>query len=261
MSALAQVTDLSVVRQGRTILSVDALEVGSGDRWVLLGPNGSGKTTLLQVLAGRLVPTTGTVRLLDAELGRVDLRQLRSKLGLVSSGLSRQLRSELTALEVVVCGIDGALEPWWRTYDEQCYDAARAALDAVGMAALAGRALAGLSDGERQQVLVARALVAEPRLLLLDEPTAGLDLGARERFLQRFDDLVATAPALGTVTVTHHVEEIAASATHAALLRGGALVDQGPVEEVLTSDAISDCFGVAVHCTRVGGRFSCRAQG
>ncbi len=182
-ASVIAVHDLSVVRDGRTILAIDDLAVGVGERWVVLGANGSGKTTFLTICAARLLPTSGTVDLLGERVGRVDLRQLRARIGLVSSALTRQLRTDLSALDVVIGGLDGSLEPWWRTTTTTEVDAARATLERVGVGALADHRLGALSDGERQQVLLARALFADPPLLLADEPSAGLDLGARERLL------------------------------------------------------------------------------
>jgi len=260
MELLAELAEVTVVRDGQTLLSLEHLSIAPGERLALLGPNGAGKSTLLLLLAGRLLPTTGQVDLLSHRLGRVDLRTLRARLGLVSSSLLRQLRPGLTALEVVVCGLDGALEPWWRTYDAAAWEAARSCLADVGLLDRAASPIGILSDGERQQVLVARTLIADPALLLLDEPAAGLDLGARERFLQRFDAVVEARADLGVVLVTHHVEELPTAMTHAALLRGGRLVTSGAIGTVLTADALSDCFGVDLELSERDGRFASRAR-
>ena len=257
---LFDVRDLLVVRQGRPILDLDHWTVAAGERWVLLGANGSGKSTLLTIAAGRLLPTSGEVHLLGHQVGRVDLRLLRSRVGLASSALTRQLRTDLTALEVVVGGIDGSLEPWWRTTTEDDEAIATEALKTVGVLNLASHRLGSLSDGERQQVLLARALLVDPPLLLVDEPSAGLDLGARERLLGRFDGLATSRPDRGVVLVTHHVEEIPASSTHALLLAQGRRLSSGPIEEVLTSDHLSECFKTNLLVTREDGRFHARSQ-
>ncbi len=256
---LFDVRDLLVVRQGRPILDLDHWAVAAGERWVLLGANGSGKSTLLTIAAGRLLPTSGEVYLLGHQVGRVDLRLLRSRVGLASSALTRQLRTDLTALEVVVGGIDGSLEPWWRTTTENDEAIAYEALKTVGVLSLASHRLGSLSDGERQQVLLARALLVDPPLLLVDEPSAGLDLGARERLLRRFDGLATSRPDRGVVLVTHHVEEIPASSTHVLLLAQGRRLASGPIDEVLTSDHLSECFQTNLHVTRVDSRFHARS--
>ena len=256
---LFDVRDLLVVRQGRPILDLDHWAVATGERWVLLGANGSGKSTLLTIAAGRLLPTSGEVQLLGHQVGRVDLRLLRSRVGLASSALTRQLRTDLTALEVVVGGIDGSLEPWWRTTTDDDEAIAYETLEMVGVLHFASHRLGSLSDGERQQVLLARALLVDPPLLLVDEPSAGLDLGARERLLRRFDGLATSRPDRGVVLVTHHVEEIPASSTHVLLLAQGRRLASGPIDEVLTSDHLSECFQTNLLVTRVDGRFHARS--
>jgi iron complex transport system ATP-binding protein len=193
-------------------------------------------------------------------VGRVDLRCLRARIGLVSSALTRQLRTDLTALEVVIGGLDGSLEPWWRTTTTSEVDAARGMLDRVGVSALAEQRLGALSDGERQQVLLARALFADPPLLLADEPSAGLDLGARERLLGRFDALAHLHPDRAMLLVTHHVEEIPRSMTHALVLRTGRPLAAGPIEDVITSATISACFDTPITVTKVDGRFAAHAN-
>jgi len=253
-------SDVLVTRQGRAILDLDELVVSEGERWVLLGPNGSGKSTLLTIAAGRLLPSSGVVSLLGHRFGTVDLRSLRSSVGLASSALTRQLRTDLTALEVVLGGLDGSLEPWWRTTTDDDRTHGRVALERAGVAHLAERTLGGLSDGERQQVLLARALLVDPPLLLIDEPSAGLDLGARERLLHRFDALSVAKPSRGVILVTHHVEEIPASTTHAVLFREGKRLASGPVGEVITSDNLSNCFDVSLDVLSHNGRFLARAR-
>lgn len=255
------VDGLTVVRDSRCILSVDHLAIAERDRWVLLGPNGSGKSTLLSVLAGRLWPTSGTVELLGERLGRVDLRELRPRLGLLSSSLARQLRPELRAHDVVVTGVDGALEPWWREYSAAEHAAADRLLVEVGAGHIITSTVGVLSDGERAKVLLARLLIAAPELLCLDEPAAGLDLGAREIFLDRLAQVFSQQSETPVVLVTHHLEEIPAGLTHAAVLRDGTLVAAGAVEDVITSEVISDAFGVDVVVERhEGQRFSARSR-
>lgn len=259
---------VSVVRDGRPILDRVDWTVGPGERWAVLGPNGSGKTTLLQVAGARLWPTAGTVEVLGQRLGRVDVRTLRARVALVSGSVIRQLRPALTAREVVVTGCTGALEPWWHTYDPDDWaeaDRLLAAGDGApgpgerDAAELGDRPFGVISEGERQRVLLARALMSRPELLLLDEPAAGLDLGARERLVARLARLATDDSVPPLVLVTHHAEEIPPGITHAALVRDGRLLAAGPSDAVLTSDRVSECFGLTVTVGRDGGRWWTRA--
>ena len=184
-SPVARLRAVSVVRDGRALLDSVDWEAFAGERWVVLGPNGSGKTTLLQIIGARLWPTRGDVQLLGEQLGHVDLRSLRPRIALVSGSVVRQLRADLSAREVVVTGRFGALEPWWNTYEPSDWHAADALLEQAGVGGIAAHPFGVLSEGERQQVLLARSLMGSPELLLLDEPAAGLDLGARERLVRR----------------------------------------------------------------------------
>jgi iron complex transport system ATP-binding protein len=255
--------DVAVVRDGRALLDGVDWEVRSGERWVVLGPNGSGKTTLLAVAGARLWPTRGTVEVLGSRLGQVDVRTLRSRVALVSGSVVRQLRGDLSAREVVVTGLTGALEPWWHRYSAEEWARAEQLLVEAGMGGADGvgdRSFAVISEGERQQVLLARALMSDPELLLLDEPAAGLDLGARERLVGRLAELAGRPDVPPLVLVTHHTEEIPPHMTHAALVRQGRLLARGPVAEVLTSEAVSACFGLPVTVGTDGARWWSRAQ-
>ena len=258
-----RLSGVAVVRDGVPLVDGVDWEVGPGERWVVLGPNGSGKTTLLAVAGARLWPTRGTVEVLGARLGRVDVRALRSRVALVSASVVRQLRAGLTAREVVVTGRDGALESWWRAYTPGEWAEADRLLDDAGVGGPSGigtRAFGVISEGERQQVLLARALMGRPELLLLDEPAAGLDLGARERLVVRLGELAARPDVPPLVLVTHHVEEIPGGTTHAALLRRGRMLASGPIEAVLTSEAVSECFELPVVVARGDDRWWCRAS-
>jgi iron complex transport system ATP-binding protein len=252
---------VSVVRDGTALLDDISWAVGAGERWALLGPNGSGKTTLLRVVGSSLWPTRGVVEILGERLGRVDMRQLRRRIAVVSAAVSRTLRAELPALDVVLTGRYAALETWWNEYTDDDRRRAEDLLDGVGFGGpdFAARPFGLLSEGERQQVLLARALMASPELLLMDEPAAGLDLGARERLLGRLASLAADPGTPPMVLVTHHVEEIPAGITHAALVRDARLVATGPIGEVLTGPAVSAAFGVEVSVERRGGRWSAHA--
>lgn len=251
-----------MVRQGVPILDSVDWEVHATERWVVIGPNGSGKTTLLAVAGARLWPTRGLVEILGHRLGRVDVRTLRPRVSLVSGSVVRQLRPTLTAREVVMTGRYGALEPWWHHYGDEDRAEAERLLEAGGVGGAGGvgdREFGVISEGERQQVLLARALMSRPELLLLDEPAAGLDLGARERLLLALENLATDPATPPMVLVTHHLEEIPVGVTHAALVGAGRLVARGPVGDVLCSELVSACFGVAVDVGSDRGRWWSRA--
>ncbi len=250
---------VTVRRDGLPVLAGVDWRVDATERWVVLGPNGSGKTTLLQIAAARLWPTTGRVEVLGARLGRVDVRTLRSRVALVSGAVTRQLRPDLLARDVVVSGRHGALETWWDRYSADDWKKAEELLARGGVADIAGRSFGVISEGERQQVLLARALMSDPELLLLDEPFAGLDLGARERLLTQLAGLAVDPQSPPIVLVTHHCEEIPPGFTHGALICGGALMAAGTLREVVTSERVSACFGVAVTVGCDDGRWWSRA--
>lgn len=234
--------------------------VAAEDRWVVLGPNGSGKTTLLQVAGARLWPTTGTVEILGARLGEIDVRTLRPRVALVSGAVTRQLRADLVARDVVVSGRHGALETWWNRYSDEDWEKADRLLALGRVAELGNRPFGVISEGERQQVLLARALMSDPELLLLDEPFAGLDLGARERLLARLAAVAADPGSPPIVLVTHHCEEIPPGFTHGALVSDGQMVASGPLSDVVTSARVSACFGVDVTVGCTDGRWWSRAR-
>ena len=245
---------------GRTILGPVDLTIGAGEHWVLLGPNGSGKTTLLSLAGGWRQPSAGEVRVLGSRLGRVDVRRLRTRIGHVSHAVADRIRPEVLVLDVVLTGKASVLETWWQDLTAGDRARARSLLDDVGCLALAERPLGTCSLGERQRVLIARALFGAHPLLLFDEPAAGLDLPARERLLAAM-----TAAATGddpptTILATHHLEEIPVTATHAALLRGGLVVASGRAPDVLTGDGLSACYGIDVVVERRDGRWWGRAR-
>jgi iron complex transport system ATP-binding protein len=250
---------VGLTRDGRDLLDGVDLAVAASERWVVLGPNGSGKSTLLRIAAFQIHPTRGTVTVLGATLGRVDIRRHRERIGWASAALADSLRASLTALDVVMTARHGALEPWWDEYTDG--DRARAAecLSRMGVGSFADRTFGTLSSGERQRVLVARTLMNDPGLVLLDEPTAGLDLGARESLVSRLDSLAADPSAAPVVLVTHHVEEIPSSFTSVLLLRDGRIVAAGPLESTLTSASLSDTFGLGLDLQRTNGRWSATA--
>jgi iron complex transport system ATP-binding protein len=251
--------EVAVRREGTVVLHDVDWSVRPGERWVILGPNGSGKTTLLTLAGARLWPSAGAVEILGSRLGEVDVRSLRPRIALVSGSVTRQLRAEVPARDVVISGRHGALETWWHSYSADEWAEADRLLAASGFAHIGDRPFGVISEGERQQVLLARALMARPELLLLDEPAAGLDLGARERLVSRLGDLAADTRSPTTVLVTHHCEEIPRGFTHAGLMRKGRLMATGPMEEVLSSSLISACFDVSVTVGRHEGRWWSRA--
>jgi iron complex transport system ATP-binding protein len=252
---------VSVVRAGNVLLDEIDWRVEAGERWVVLGPNGSGKTTLIAVAATYLWPTRGSVSILGRAVGTVDVRELRKRIGIVSASLERRIPSGLTALDVVVAGATGAIAPWWDHPAPATVDRAVERLEVVGCSALRDRGFELLSSGERQRVQIARALMLDPALLLLDEPAAGLDLGAREQLAVLLARLNAERDLAATVVVTHHVEEIAPGTTHALVLRSGRVVGSGVVAETVTGKVLTDAFGLPLRVDRVGGRFTAQATG
>jgi iron complex transport system ATP-binding protein len=257
--AVIALRGVTVQREGVPVLRGVDWRVDVGERWVILGPNGAGKTTLLQVAGARLWPTAGTVEILGARLGTVDVRTLRPRVALVSGAVTRQLRADVLARDVVASGRYGALETWWNRYTEEDWEKADALLALGGVADVGDRPFGVISEGERQQVLLARALMSNPELLLLDEPFAGLDLGARERLLLRLADLAADLSNPPIVLVTHHCEEIPPGFTHGGLVSDGELVASGRLPEVVSSALVSACFGIDVTVGRTDGRWWSRA--
>lgn len=252
-------TGVDVVRGEAVVLRGVDWSVADRECWAVLGPNGSGKTTMLQLASGYLHPTRGSVDILGYRLGRVDVRKLRERIGVVSAAVARMLVGRVSAQNVVMSARHAALEPWWHTYDAADQTRARELLAEAGFEAVADRPFAVLSEGERQQVLLARTLMAEPDLLLFDEPAAGLDVGGRERLVARLGRLADDPLAPPLVLVTHHVEEIPAGFTHLLLLREGKVVVAGPITDALRADALSECFGIALTLRCEAGRWTCRA--
>lgn len=258
--AAVQLHGVGVTIDGTAILDGIDWTVADGERWVLLGRNGSGKTTLLRVVGLTLHPSTGEVTVLGGRLGRIDVRTHRRRIGATSAAVERSLRPDLTATEVVVTALYGALEPWWHTYTEADHARARSLLRRFGVEALADHPLGTLSSGERQRTLLARALMSEPDLLILDEPTAGLDLGGREELVRDLAVLAADRSTPPLILVTHHLEEIPVGFTHALLLRDGRTSAAGPISEVLRDDLVSACYGLDVEVREESGRWSARAR-
>jgi iron complex transport system ATP-binding protein len=251
--------DVDLVRDGRDLLSGISVAVRAGEHWALLGRNGAGKSTLLRIFATYAHPTRGRVDILGHQLGRVNVFDLRPKIGYVTS--HHPLTSARTVREVVLTGATGTIEIaalWQPT----AADRARAGelIELLGLDALADRRWPVLSQGERARTLIARALMTRPPLLLLDEPAAGLDIGGREQLLESLAELRGRQPGLATVLVTHHLEELPVSTSHALLLRGARVLAAGPADEVLTTELVSTCFDYPIAIARHAGRWASVAR-
>ena len=255
--AILRLTDVSFVRDDRTILAPLTWKVLPEQRWVVLGANGSGKTTLLRIAAMYEHPSSGDVQVLGERLGHTDVRVLRRRIGYMSPSLAGQLRPELRCLDVVMTAKYAALEPWWHRYDAADEARALACLERMGVDWLAQRALATTSSGEQQRVLLARTLMNEPAVLLLDEPSARLDLGGREQLVLALAELTTDPAAPPLILVTHHLDEVPPGMTHVLMLREGNVVASGPIQRTLTSANLSDCFGLPLTLQRTDdGRFT-----
>jgi iron complex transport system ATP-binding protein len=245
------------VRRGKSMLLHDVdWSVELDERWVVLGPNGAGKTTLLKLAAAELHPTEGSVDVLGERLGRVNVFELRTRIGLTSAALGMRVPGDETVQDVVVSAGYGVLGRWRERYDAADTDRAKQLLDALGMLPLAERMFGTLSEGERKRTLIARALMTDPELLLLDEPAAGLDLGGREDLVSRLAALAADPDAPASVLVTHHVEEIPVGYSHGLLLREGGVVAAGLLDDVLTNENLSATFGLPLAVQRRRGRYT-----
>lgn len=248
------------VRRGTTDLLADVdWSVEEGERWVVLGPNGAGKTTLLQLAAARLHPTTGVAGVLGEVLGTVDVFELRPRIGVSSAAVADRIPDEERVTDVVVTAAYGVLGRWREEYDESDERRAADLLEALGVSHLAQRRFGTLSEGERKRVQIARALMTDPELMLLDEPAAGLDLRGREDLVGRLSLLAQDIEAPAMVLVTHHVEEIPPGFTDILLLREGRVVAAGPIETTLTAENLSTAFGLPLVVDRHGQRWSARA--
>jgi iron complex transport system ATP-binding protein len=254
-----QLRGVGIRRGGADLLRDVTWTVNEDERWVIVGPNGAGKTTLLQIAAAMMHPTSGSAAVLGEELGRTDVFELRPRIGIASAALAGQVPESETVLDLVLTATYAILGRWREEYDST--DLARAAelLEAVGAADLVRRRFGTLSEGERKRVQIARALMPDPELLLLDEPAAGLDLGGREDLVARIARLADDPVAPTTVMVTHHVEEVPDGFTHALLLRDGQVVAQGKVDAAFTPEHLSRCFGLPLTIARQDGRWYARA--
>ncbi|GLW15973.1 ABC transporter ATP-binding protein [Streptomyces kronopolitis] len=242
---------------GQVILDAVDWTVRSGEHWALLGANGAGKTTVLRLVGALMFPTVGSVEVLGHRLGAVDVRELRAAIGLVSG--AQKVPQDATGHTVVLTGATGTVQPLWRKYDGATRERAHELLAELDCKELADRPYGVCSGGQRARILIARALMAEPRLLLLDEPFNALDLPSREDLIDALHRLAAGRPELSTVTVTHHLEELSPAIGHALLLREGRVQARGPVDEVLTGARMTACFGRPIEVSRHEGRWLARS--
>lgn len=250
--------DVSVVRGGTTLVGPVTWQVELDERWVVIGPNGAGKTTLMQLAAAQMFPTTGTAFVLNEELGRVEVRELATRVGVTSAAIADRIPSEEIVSDVVISAGYSVIGRWREAYDDVDRTQAVESLESMGAEHLADRAFGTLSEGERKRVLIARALMTDPELLLLDEPAAGLDLGGREELVDRLSRLAEDPEAPAIVLITHHVEEIPDGFTHVLLLSEGGVVAQGLLDDVLTSANLSTAFRQQIALDSVDGRYFAR---
>ena len=260
MSAVLELAEVTIRRGDATLLDRVTWVVKDGERWVVLGSNGAGKTTLLQVAAAQLYPTSGALGVLGELIGTVDVFDLRPRIGLTSAALAERIPRDEKVSDVVVSASYAVVGRWREEYDDLDHDRARSLLREVRADKLADRTFGTLSEGERKRVQIARALMTDPELLLLDEPAAGLDLGGREDLVSTLSVLAYDPASPATVLVSHHVEEIPPGFTHVLMLREGRVVAQGPVEEALTAEALSATFGMPLVLEHHDGRFAARRR-
>ena len=259
MAAVVDLAGVTVVRGGATLVEDITWTVDESDRWVVIGPNGAGKTTLLQVLAAQIHPTGGVAGLLGEVLGTVDVFELRPRIGLTSAALAERIPRGERVHDVVVSASYAVLGRWREVYDELDHERAGELLAQLRIDRLADRTFGTLSEGERKRVQIARALMTDPELLLLDEPAAGLDLAGRESLVKTLGELATDPYAPASVLVTHHVEEIPDGITHALLIRLGRVVAAGPLRTTLTSANLSATFDMPLDLTEADGRWAARA--
>lgn len=259
MASVLQLSDISVVRNGNHILDSINWTVEDDERWVILGPNGAGKTTLLQVAAAMMHPTSGTAQILDDTLGRVDVFALRPRIGFASTAMARRIPANERVIDVVLTAAYAVAGRWNEDYEDIDLRRAHRVLAEWKLDHLEERRFGGLSDGEQKRVQIARSVMTDPELLLLDEPAASLDLGAREELLQLLGGYASAAEAPAIIMVTHHVEEIPRGFGHALLVADGRVTAAGPIREVLTSERLSETFGIGLQIEEHDGRFSARA--
>ncbi len=259
MASVLQLSDVTVVREGNRILDSINWKVESDERWVILGPNGAGKTTLLQIASALMHPTSGRAQILEDTLGRVDVFELRPRIGFASTAMARRIPANERVIDVVLTAAYAVSGRWNESYEDIDVRRAQRVLTEWKLDHLENRRFGGLSDGEQKRVQIARSVMTDPELLLLDEPAASLDLGAREELLQLLGGYALAEGAPAMVMVTHHVEEIPIGFGHLLLIADGRIAAAGPIHEVLTSEILSTTFGMALEVEQRDGRFTARA--
>ncbi|MBM3691406.1 MAG: ATP-binding cassette domain-containing protein [Actinobacteria bacterium] len=260
MSTIAKLTDVSVNRGKTQILKNINWQMRTNEKWAVLGPNGAGKTTFLQLLSGYIFPASGTAEVLGEQFGISDITEIRSRIGLATANMLNRIGFDESVHDAVISAVHGVTGIGLERYADLDEERANELLEEWLLTPLANKRIANISDGERKRLLIARALMPNPELLLLDEPTAALDLGSREALLNKLQSLCRKADAPAIVMVTHHVEEIPAGITHILLLRAGKAIASGPVEQVISSVTLSATYGVPVMVHRSGERWFATAR-
>ncbi|MGZ8719206.1 MAG: ABC transporter ATP-binding protein [Aeromicrobium sp.] len=258
MPAVVDLKNVSVVRPAKILLDRISWTVRSGERWVILGPNGAGKSTLLQIVAAAMHPSSGKVRILGERLGRVDVFDLRTRIGLTSTAVADSIPASESVRDAIVSAAYAVAGRWHEDYDQEDFDRAGQIMGELGISALSDRTFGTLSEGERKRVTIARALMTDPELLLLDEPGGGLDLGAREDLLLSLEALAGSQEAPVLVMVSHHVEEIPLGFTHVLMMRDGRIVASGPIDKTMTSQNLGYAFGMRLILSEADGRYTAR---
>lgn len=258
--SVVELSGVGVVRGDNVLLDDVDWTVEEGDRWVLIGPNGAGKTTLMQLLSAQMHPTRGVVALLDEVLGAVDVFELRPRIGVSSAAIAERIPRGERVEDVVMSASYAVMGRWRENYDEVDQQRANELMAQLRVDHLRDRTFGTLSEGERKRVQIARALMTDPELLLLDEPGAGLDLSGRESLVATLAEIFTDIYAPASVLVTHHVEEIPEGITHALLLKDGKVVAQGPIDQVLTEELLSQTFSMPLQVRHEAGRWSARSR-
>lgn len=260
MEALLSYNDVGFIRSNTTILHDINWQAHQGEHWVILGPNGAGKTTLISMAAARNYPSTGTVWVLGERLGRVEVADIHAQVGVCSSAVLQRIPNDNNVERLILNAAYGTLgSTRSQVFDEVDHERADNLMNVFGIKHLATRRVSTLSDGERQRMMLCRALMADPEILILDEPAAGVDLGAREELMMALSELATDPRSPMMILVTHHVEEIPPNFTHAMIMNNGTIDSAGRVEEVVTSDNLSRVFGIPLRCERHHGRFQATA--
>lgn len=259
MQSLVALTDVSVLRSGKAIIDQLTWSVNSHERWVIIGPNGAGKTTLLSLLSSYLFPSKGSVSILGSTLGTVDSAELKTRVGMTSAALLSLIPEDEKVGDIVLSSAYAVFGRWNEDYDPWDESRSSALLSTLGVKELRDRLFVTLSEGEKKRVMIARALMPDPELLLMDEPAAGLDLGGREDLLKRISSFAVDPAAPATINVTHHLEEIPTATTHVLVLKAGRSFAQGPIESTLTSEMLSDLYGIRLQLGTHLGRYFARA--